>query len=180
MNNIFISYAKEDTEFANNIRLSLKSEGFSVWWDNNIAAGNPWEKAIADALKNADIVLVLWTKKSKISDWVKHEASVASLTDKLLQIRVGELSVIPVIFQSSQALNFTNWNMRETHPDFIELLNTIRIKLKSKNNLKFFKKALFVVIVLFFLYLLIGFINNNLNYSQKKNYLLSMKFQIVI
>jgi hypothetical protein len=36
---IFISYAHDDAEHARQIADWLESEGYSVWWDRSLAAG---------------------------------------------------------------------------------------------------------------------------------------------
>lgn len=150
MSNIFVSYSKEDSNLANNIRLILKSEGYTVWWDDDLNSGDPWEEEIHNALKRSSLILVIWTNKSKNSDWVKHEASIAKLKDNLIQIRIGDISVIPSIFQTVQATNLSDWNMRESHPDFRELTISIARKLKSikrKKHITFIKFIIITIIL---------------------------------
>lgn len=147
MSNVFISYAKEDTEFADKLRLALRAEGISTWWDNNLTSGNPWENEIYNALKNADVILVLWTSSSRKSDWVKHEASIARLKGNLIQIHLDKISIIPGIFQTIQSLDFANWNSREDHYCFHKLTSAIKKKIRyakiNKYYISFIKFMLF-------------------------------------
>lgn len=150
MSNIFISYSKKDTELANSIRLNLKSEGYDVWWDNNLIAGNPWEEEIHNALKKSEIILILWTNNSIKSDWVKHEASIAKLKGNLIQVFIDDISFIPSIFQTIQSSNLTDWNMRENDTSFVALLESIKLKIKKrkkKKYLSYLKDIIFLLII---------------------------------
>ncbi len=62
---IFISYAREDQEQANQLYDSLYKFGFNVWLDKRkILPGEQWKFAIKQALHQADFILVCFSKKS--------------------------------------------------------------------------------------------------------------------
>ncbi len=75
MSDIFLSYAREDRPWVKLLAECLEEQGWSVWWDRNIAAGKRFEKVITDALSQAKCVVVIWSQASVESPWVQDEAS---------------------------------------------------------------------------------------------------------
>jgi TIR domain len=53
MAQVFISYKREDVDFAENVSNRLEREGFDVWADSKIAAGEEWRNAIDVAIGNS-------------------------------------------------------------------------------------------------------------------------------
>ena len=51
MGQVFISYSRQDTALATAMRFELESSGFDVWWDDDVAAGRPWQADIETALR---------------------------------------------------------------------------------------------------------------------------------
>jgi hypothetical protein len=78
MTDVFISYASEDRDRAAQLATALGAFGWSVWWDRKIITGQAFDHAIECELDNAKSVIVLWSKYSVESEWVKNEAAVAS------------------------------------------------------------------------------------------------------
>src|ERR1700734_816772 len=74
MNDIFISYAREDRPHAETIAQALVAQGWSVWWDREIRAGGNIAAVIDRELGQARCVLVLWSAVSVKRDWVNDEA----------------------------------------------------------------------------------------------------------
>lgn len=68
---IFISYASADRPTAQILASTLSKEGWSVWWDRNIPVGKSFDQVIEEALTTAKCVIVLWSKTSVGSNWVK-------------------------------------------------------------------------------------------------------------
>ena len=75
MASIFLSYSREDAARADRIAHALEAAGHNVWWDRRIGAGSRFSKEIDAALKNADLVVVLWSRVSVESAWVQDEAA---------------------------------------------------------------------------------------------------------
>ena len=48
---IFISYAKENPEATKDIAAFLRAEGYTVWWDTNLRAGEVFREVIDRELK---------------------------------------------------------------------------------------------------------------------------------
>ena len=72
---IFLSYAHGDQARAQRLAAALQRCGYTVWWDALIEGGTRYAKTIDEALEKADAVLVLWSKTSIESDWVRDEAA---------------------------------------------------------------------------------------------------------
>ena len=77
MSDIFLSYAREDREIAEDLATALSGRGWSVWWDRQVVIGRPFDAEIEHALAEARCVIVLWSRASVSSEWVKIEASEA-------------------------------------------------------------------------------------------------------
>jgi len=58
---IFISYVREDQVLVEKLAVSLKEEGWQVWYDQRIDGGENWEKVIFENLKKASCVLILFS-----------------------------------------------------------------------------------------------------------------------
>ena len=67
----------EDRERALTLANALVGCGWSVWWDRKIIAGQTFDQVIERELETARSVVVLWSKDSISSEWVKNEAAVA-------------------------------------------------------------------------------------------------------
>ncbi|NOT27996.1 MAG: TIR domain-containing protein [Acidobacteria bacterium] len=101
---VFISYAAEDRERAARIAVYLTSHGWTVWWDRHIPLGMPFDEVIDQALRDADCAVVLWTKASVASRWVRAEASEAARREILLPVLAEDVE-IPLEFRLLQALD---------------------------------------------------------------------------
>ena len=75
MSDIFISYARADKEKAELLANAFSRKGWSVWWDREIPPGKSFDETIENALSSARCVVVLWSKTSVSSRWVKTEAA---------------------------------------------------------------------------------------------------------
>lgn len=74
--NIFISYAREDTDFVRLLAERL-ADDFDVWWDTDIIAGELFEQRILKVLRETRIVLCLVSHASVESEWVRKEVDAA-------------------------------------------------------------------------------------------------------
>ena len=64
MSDIFISYKREEQPIARKLANALESEGWSVWWDPKLRAGEHFDDVIEKALNEAKCVIVMWSKRS--------------------------------------------------------------------------------------------------------------------
>ena len=108
MADIFISYERSDYAKAQRIAEALGQHGWSVWWDRMLLAGDRFDKAIQQALHTAKCVVVLWSKTSISSDWVKDEAFEGAKRGILVPVLIDDVE-IPFGFRQMHAARLTNW-----------------------------------------------------------------------
>jgi len=87
MADVFISYSKADRLLVEQLAAYVESEGWSVWWDRSLTAGDVWRDEIAIELAKARAALVVWTQSSIKSDFVRAEAGRAKADDKLIPVK---------------------------------------------------------------------------------------------
>ncbi len=131
MSDIFISYASEDRERARQIATALTGQGWSVWWDRQIPFGKTFDKVIEDNLARAKCVIVLWTKHSVESHWVRAEASDGVSRELLLPVVLEKDLKLPLEFQMVQAANLVDWSPDKPHEEFQRMLKSIESLLNA-------------------------------------------------
>ena len=124
MSDIFISYSKEDRAQVEVLAHALEAEGFSIWWDRVIPAGRKYDDVIEEALDAARCVIVLWSKRSVESDWVRNEVQEAADRDVLVPILIEDVK-IPLAFRRIQAADLIGWSGDTESPAFRSLLADI-------------------------------------------------------
>ncbi len=124
MSDIFISYKREDKTVAMTLAESLKTFGWSVWWDPEIRAGEHFDEVIERELLNSKCVIVLWTHRSIESQYVKDEATYALNLKKLIPVAIDKVS-LPFRFQGLQTLLLPDWKGSLSTPEFQKLLDDI-------------------------------------------------------
>jgi hypothetical protein len=77
----FISYSRRNKEFVDRVASDLSKAGFSIWRDSeNLSVGTPsWEKAIREAIKQAEVVVLIASPDSLTSDYVQGELALAKI-----------------------------------------------------------------------------------------------------
>ena len=55
---IFLSYNREDQAIARRFAEAFEGEGFSVWWDSALRAGEAYDEVTEQALRDAKAVVV--------------------------------------------------------------------------------------------------------------------------
>jgi hypothetical protein len=125
MSDIFISYASADRETAHKFADALEGLGWSVWWDREIPPGKTFDQVIEEELNSARCVVVLWSKESVRSRWVRTEAS-AALDRECLVPALIDTVAIPLEFKRIQAATLTDWDGDTAHPDFDRLVQAVR------------------------------------------------------
>jgi TIR domain len=110
MSEVFISYAREDRPLAESLANELQQKGFAVWWDAELVGSDNFQDVILAALARAKAAIVIWTKNSVTSNFVRDEARYALFHNKLIATKAGELNVIdiPFGFQSQHTENVLN------------------------------------------------------------------------
>ncbi len=117
MSDVFISYASEDRDRAAQLASSLGAFGWSVWWDRKIITGQVFDHAIELELENAKSVIVLWSKHSIGSEWVKNEAAVAAERGVLVPATIDSVK-LPLEFRRKQTADLIDWKGEPSHCGF--------------------------------------------------------------
>ena len=125
---IFISYSRNDRERVNHIAKALEAEGYSVWWDRDIRAGEEFDHVIDKAIKSAKAIVVIWSKDSTRSNWVKEEAEDGVEENKLVPALIDEVT-IPRGFRRIQAAELQdaadNPTLSRNWPEFLDSVHKI-------------------------------------------------------
>jgi TolB-like protein len=109
MPDIFLSYTREDQATAQRFAEAFEAQGFSVWWDATLRSGEAYDQVTEEALRTAQAVVVLWSKKSVTSRWVRAEATLADRNRTLVPARIGACD-LPVMFELTQTADLSGWN----------------------------------------------------------------------
>ena len=123
MARIFLSYAREDADSARRIAQAVGDAGHEVWWDEQIHGGSRFTSAIDQALKNAEAVIVLWSKVSVESAWVQDEAAEGRDSGRLVPVLIGETKP-PLGFRQFQSIDLSRWSGRDS-PELHGLIDAI-------------------------------------------------------
>ena len=124
MNDIFISYDSTDRPVAQRFADALEAHGWSVWWDREIPLGKAFDQVIEEELNGARCVIVLWSKESIRSRWVKTEAAAAADRECLVPILIDDIP-IPFEFKRIQTAMLTHWRGDAQDPEFKRLLEAV-------------------------------------------------------
>ncbi len=124
MAGVFLSYARDDTPKARQIASALEKAGHSVWWDLHVRGGTQFSKVIEEALKAADVVVVLWSERSVESPWVRDEAATGRDRGRLVPVALDKTEP-PLGFRQFQTIDISNWKGRGTVPRLAEILHAI-------------------------------------------------------
>jgi TIR domain len=124
MSDIFISYKREEQATARKLAIALESEGWTVWWDPKLRAGERFNDVIEKALKESNCVVVIWSKRSVESQYVKHEANYALRRNKLVPIVIEEVE-LPFRFEDLHTLSLLEWDGSKDFSEFRKLVQDI-------------------------------------------------------
>jgi len=106
---VFLSYAREDVETAKPLAECIGRAGHQVWWDRQIQGGSRFASEIDRELKDAEAVVVLWTKAALDSAWVQDEAAEGRDTGRLVPASLDG-SRPPLGFRQFHTVDLTKWN----------------------------------------------------------------------
>jgi hypothetical protein len=127
MRQVFISYKREEREAARRLADCLESEGLSVWWDPQLRAGERFDDVIESAINGSSSVVVLWSRASVGSTYVRDEASLALKLGKLVPVNIDGVTV-PFRFQGIHTHSLLDWSGLQPGPDFELLIRDLREK----------------------------------------------------
>ncbi|MFT7472826.1 MAG: putative ATPase, partial [Kiritimatiellia bacterium] len=105
MTDVFISYSSEDRDRVRPLVTTLERGGWSVWWDRQIDAGTAFDREIEKAIDEAKCIVVIWSKNSVESEWVRTEAGEGLERGNLVPVMIENVK-LPLAFRRIQAIDF--------------------------------------------------------------------------
>lgn len=93
MGHIFISYSKQDKEYATKLFNALKKRELEGWMDVKLRPGEQWDEVIETRINECDVFIIIVSEDSKKSRWVKKE---------LLHAQDKNKPVFPLLLRGSR------------------------------------------------------------------------------
>ena len=124
MSDIFVSYARPDEPLSARVADALNSLGYKVWRDDQLPAHRPYADVIAERLKSAKAVIVLWSVEAAKSQWVRAEADLARQTGTLLQVSLDG-SLPPLPFNQIQCADLNGWSGETEAPGWRKVVQSV-------------------------------------------------------
>ncbi|MFM5950363.1 MAG: TIR domain-containing protein [Novosphingobium sp.] len=113
---VFLSYARADQKRALGIIAALEQSGLRVWWDGLLEGGDTFLPTTEAALESADAVVVLWSKTSVDSHWVRDEATRGRERGCLVPLSLDG-SHAPLGFRQFQLIDLARWRGKPEAPE---------------------------------------------------------------
>ncbi len=117
---VFFSYSRADQEHALPIIKAIEHNGYGVWWDGLLEVGTTFLDSTEQALESAEAVVVLWSKTSVNSHWVRDEATSGRVRDRLVPLSLDGTDA-PLGFRQVQIINMENWDGATDAPQMLEI-----------------------------------------------------------
>jgi TIR domain len=124
MSEIFISYKHEEQATARKLANALESEGWTVWWDPKLRAGEHFDDVIEKALNDAKCVIVMWSERSVQSRYVRDEATYALEKDKFVPVAIENVT-LPFRFRGVHTPSLLGWDGSKDFAEFRRLVEDI-------------------------------------------------------
>ena len=125
MADIFISYAREDISKASAIAVQLEARGWSVFWDRHIPPGQDFNDYLQQQVDSARCVLVLWSRASVASSYVRDEATEGRVHHRLVPALLEQVQP-PLGFRQLHLADLTGWTDGRDEGEFNRLVDSIR------------------------------------------------------
>ena len=121
MSDVFLSYAREDAERVRVFADELIRFGWVVWWDDRIRTAAEFDEVIERELDMASCVVVVWSRSSIASGWVRAEAGAANEQGKLVPVRFESDVVPPLRFRQINTTSLQTGPLTPAHGDTLRL-----------------------------------------------------------
>ena len=130
MSKIFISYASEDKIKAQIIAKKLEEKGRTIFFDERIPPGAEWAPTIESQLKEATSMIVLWSRHSVNSFWVRSEAQEGLENNKLIPVLLDDAK-LPRLYRNIQTISLKNWDGSATDEKLDRFLDRLKGNLST-------------------------------------------------
>ena len=135
MADVFVSYKAEDRRRVKPLVDALATDGFSVWWDEQIGGGAAWRQSIETELNAAKCVIVVWSKRAigPEGTFVQDEATRAQQRHVYVPVLIDKVH-LPLGFGETQALPLTGWSGDRSDPRYEAVLQAVRRNAGAKRR----------------------------------------------
>ena len=128
---LFVSYTSADRQLVAPLVEFLARQGWDVWWDRRIEAGEAFDRRIGDELATADCVVVVWSRTSVVSNWVLSEAMAGFERNRLVPVALDARLTPPVPFNRLHTVSLVDWTGSADHPGLAETVAGVRATLHA-------------------------------------------------
>ncbi len=129
---IFISYKREERPTARKLADALGRQGWKVWWDPQLRAGERLDDTIERALERTRCVIVLWSRLSVRSEYIRDEAGYALRRKKLVPVAIENVK-LPFRFEGIQTASLADWDGSQESPAFRKLIEDVAVVLRARS-----------------------------------------------
>ncbi len=129
---VFFSYSRVDVDKALPIIAAIERAGFPVWWDGMLEGGTSYLETTEEALESAKAVVVLWSKTSVASHWVRDEAMSGRVRGRMIPLSLDGTPA-PLGFRQVQHIDYTQWQGRDDEACAEELSRVLGIMHAEEN-----------------------------------------------
>jgi formylglycine-generating enzyme required for sulfatase activity len=130
MSDVFISYKREEQPIARQLAEALENKGWEIWWDPQLQAGEYFDDVIEQALIDTKCVVVIWSKRSVKSRFVKDEATYALNEGKLVPIQIEDVH-LPFRFANLHTVSLIGWDGSDDDPGYKKMIHDVSVVLGS-------------------------------------------------
>ncbi len=108
MTHLFISYAHADLWRVERVARQLEVSGYKIWWDRHLHVGDEFPEVLERIIESASASLVLWSKSSCGSTFVKAEAYCARSNGNYFGVRLDRSLRLPLPFSVIHCFDLTD------------------------------------------------------------------------
>ena len=131
MANVFLSYSRVDRAKAQQVAAALEEDGLTVWWDKVLKAGQTHDEVTEGMLRNADVVVVLWSTVSVKSKWVRAEATLGERYSAVIPAMI-ETADRPILFELTQTADLIGWDGDRGEQRWADFVTDLRHAISRK------------------------------------------------
>jgi hypothetical protein len=133
MADVFLSYSRDDEPKARQLAETLTARRLDMWVDCDIPPGHDFSEVIQHQLDHATCVVVLWSRASIASEYVRDEATAAKERGALVPVLIDDVRP-PLGFRQRQVVNLAGWSGDVGDPNYRSLMDAIARLVRPTND----------------------------------------------
>nr|WP_137676154.1 TIR domain-containing protein [Parerythrobacter lutipelagi] len=130
---IFLSYSRSDSAKAKLFAEAFEECGLKVWWDTVLRSGEAYDEVTEAALRGAKATVVLWSRRSVVSRWVRAEATLADRSATLMPCMI-EPCERPIMFELTQTAELAHWTGAKDDKSWCGFLRDVQRMVESHRS----------------------------------------------